>query len=150
MFAGIFTNDPELIDFAATAIRIYCGAMFVFGVQLACQLTFVATGNAPCSIIVAVVRKFVLLIPLIYIMPLFMENKAYGVYLAEPVADFFAVTFTAVLFFVQFRKALRGIEKQPETRYLFYYNGEKQVIFEPDEDMVKILRNVAPRKVFID
>lgn len=43
-----------------------------------------------------------------------------------------------------------GIEKQPETRYLFYYNGEKQVIFEPDEDMVKILRNVAPRKVFID
>ncbi|MCQ2524696.1 MAG: DUF6106 family protein [Lachnospiraceae bacterium] len=43
-----------------------------------------------------------------------------------------------------------GVEKQPETRYVFYYNGEKKVIFEPDEDMVKILRNAAPRKVFVD
>lgn len=112
MFAGIFSNDPALIEFATTAIRIYCGVMFIFGIQMACQLTFVSIGNAPCSIIVAVIRKFVLLIPLIYIMPLLVKNKTYGVYLAEPVADFFAVTFTSILFFVQFRKALCGIEKK--------------------------------------
>lgn len=111
MFARIFSNDPALIEFATTAIRIYCGAMFIFGIQMACQLTFVSIGNAPCSIIVAVVRKFILLIPFIYIMPLLMENKTYGVYLAEPVADVVAVTFTSILFFVQFRKALRGIDK---------------------------------------
>lgn len=109
MFAGIFSNDPALIAFATTALRIYCGAMFIFGIQMSCQLTFVSIGNAPCSIIVAVVRKFVLLIPMIYLMPMIMENKTYSVYYAEPVADFLAVTFTSVLFFVQFRKALRGI-----------------------------------------
>ena len=110
VFAKIFSNDPALIEFATTAIRLYCGVLFLFGIQIACQLTFVSIGNAPCSIIVAVVRKFVLLIPLIYIMPLLVSNKTYGVYLAEPVADFIAVTFTSILFAVQFRKALREIE----------------------------------------
>ena len=74
-------------------------------------LTFTSIGNAPCSIIVAVVRKFILLIPLIYIIPGIgvMENKALDVYLAEPAADVIAVTFTAVLFYFQFRKALKRI-----------------------------------------
>lgn len=111
VFAGIFSDDAALIRFAATAIRYYCGAMFLFGIQMACQLTFVSIGNAPCSVIVAVVRKFVLLIPLIYIMPLLISNKTHGVYLAEPVADTIAVAFTSILFFLQFKKALRGIEK---------------------------------------
>ncbi len=109
LFAGIFSNDAALMDYAATAIRLYCGAMFIFGIQVACQLTFVSIGNAPCSIIVAIVRKFILLIPLIYIMPHLISNQTNGVYLAEPVADLIAVSFTAVLFFLQFRKALRGI-----------------------------------------
>ena len=112
VFAGIFSNDAALIKFAATAIRYYCAAMFLFGIQMACQLTFVSIGNAPCSVIVAVVRKFVLLIPLIYIMPLLMNDKTHAVYLAEPVADTIAVAFTSVLFFLQFKKALRGIEKE--------------------------------------
>lgn len=109
VFAQIFTNDASLIEFASTVIRIYCAVMFMFGIQIACQLTFVSIGNAPCSIIVAVVRKFVLLIPLIYIMPLFISNKTYGVYMAEPVADFIAVTFTSILFYKQFKKALKEI-----------------------------------------
>ena len=109
-FAGIFTPDAELLDFTARALRIYCGALFLFGIQIACQMTFVSTGNAPCSIIVAVLRKFVLLIPLIYILPHFLQDQTTAVYLAEPVADGIAVTCTAILFAVQFRKALRGIE----------------------------------------
>lgn len=91
--------------------RIYCGAMFLFGIQLACQMTFVAIGYAVCSIIVAVVRKFVLLLPLIFIVPMFVSNKTMGVYMAEPIADAIAVTFTAILFSIQFRKALRKLEK---------------------------------------
>lgn len=66
-FAGIFTPDAELLTFTAKALRIYCGALFIFGIQIACQMTFVSIGNAPCSIIVAILRKFVLLIPLIFI-----------------------------------------------------------------------------------
>ena len=67
--------------------------LVLFGIQIACQMTFVSLGNAPCSIIVAVVRKFVLLIPLIYLMPQLVSNQVMGVYMAEPVADVIAVTY---------------------------------------------------------
>ena len=72
-------------------------------------MTFVSIGNAVSSIAVAVVRKFVLLLPLIYIVPEFVENKTMGVYLAEPIADVLAVSFTSVLFSVQFKKALNRL-----------------------------------------
>lgn len=111
-FAGIFSNDTALLDYAASALRIYCGAIFLFGIQIACQLTFVSIGNAVCSIIVAIVRKFILLVPLIYIVPHFVANKAHGVYMAEPIADVIAVTFTAILFFTQFRKAIKNLENE--------------------------------------
>ena len=114
-FAGIFTPDKELINFTANALRIYCGVMCIFGIQIACQMTFVSTGNAPCSIIVAIVRKFVLLLPFIYLIPNLVQDKTTGVYLAEPVADIIAVTFTATLFAIQFKKSLKKLEKR---RYL--------------------------------
>jgi putative MATE family efflux protein len=106
-FAGIFSPDTTLIKFTATALRIYCAVLCIFGIQVASQMTFVSIGNAPCSIIVAIVRKFVLLLPLIYLMPQVIANKTIGVYTAEPVADFIAVTFTAILFTIQFNKSLK-------------------------------------------
>lgn len=111
VFAGIFTTDAALLAFTKKALRIYLAAMFLFGIQISCQMAFNSLGKAVSSIIVAVMRKFVLLIPLIYIMPhIYTANKAYAVYMAEPVADIIAVTFTAVLFSFQFRKALREIQ----------------------------------------
>ena len=111
LFAGIFSPSVELIDFTAKALRIYCGVLCIFGIQIACQMTFVSIGNAPCSIIVAVVRKFVLLLPLIYLMPQIITDKTMGVYTAEPVADIIAVTFTAILFAIQFKKALKALAR---------------------------------------
>lgn len=112
IFAGMFTSDAALVAFAGKALRIYLAMLFLFGIQIACQMTFTSIGSAKASITVAVVRKFVLLLPLIYIMPhIFTEDKTMAVYMAEPVADFIAVTFTAILFAIQFRKALRQIEK---------------------------------------
>ena len=111
-FARIFTPNQELVAFTARALRVYCGVLFLFGIQIACQMTFVSIGNAVCSIIVAVLRKFVLLVPLIYLMPCLMEDKTMAVYMAEPVTDVLAVTFTAVLFAVQFRKALKKLEEK--------------------------------------
>ena len=107
-FAKIFTPDTALISFSATALRIYCAVLCIFGIQVSSQMTFVSIGNAPCSIIVAIVRKFVLLLPLIYVIPHFVADKTMGVYLAEPIADVIAVTFTAVLFSIQFKKALKA------------------------------------------
>ncbi len=109
-FVGIFTSDAALIGFTAPMLRIYLGGLFLFGIQIACQMTFTSLGKAVNSIVVAVVRKFVLLIPMIYIIPHFISNPTVGVYMAEPIADIIAVTFTSILFAVQFKKALAEIQ----------------------------------------
>ncbi len=110
LFAGMFTSDPALLAFTKTALRIYLAAMFIFGIQMACQLTFMSLGNAKASIVVAVMRKFILLIPLIFIMPAILKtNQTMAVYLAEPIADILAVCFTIVLFRREFKKALSKI-----------------------------------------
>ena len=112
IFVGMFTSKPELAIFATNALRVYYAGMVLFGIQIACQMTFVSLGNAPCSVIVAVVRKFVLLLPLIYIVPLiYKQDPTMGVYLAEPIADVLAVTFTVILFIFQFKKAMKQIEQ---------------------------------------
>ena len=112
VFASIFTPKAELIAFSARALRIYMGGVVIFGIQVACQMAFISLGKALSSIIVAVVRKFVLLLPLIYIVPHFVADKTMGVYLAEPIADILAVLFTAILFTFQFRKALKEMNDE--------------------------------------
>ena len=110
LFAAMFTTDPELLSFTKNALRIYMAVMLIFGIQMACQMTFTSLGNAKASITVAVMRKFILLIPLIYIMPhIFTADQTMAVYMAEPIADVIAVTFTAVLFKFQFKKALAAL-----------------------------------------
>ena len=108
MFAMMFTSDNALLSFTSQALRIYMASMFMFRIQIACQMAFNALGKAKDSIIVAVMRKFILLIPLIYIMPaIFKANQTNAVYMAEPVADFIAVCFTSILFAFEFKKAMK-------------------------------------------
>ena len=115
-FAAMFTSSEALMTFTQKALRIYMACLLLFGIQIACQMTFTSLGNAKASILVAVMRKFILLIPLIYIMPLlFSADKTTAVYMAEPVADFIAVSFTAIFFTFQFKKALKGISGKRET-----------------------------------
>ena len=111
VFVQIFNNTPELVDYAAWALRIYMGTTCLFGVQIACQQTFVALGNAKTSLFLAVLRKIILLIPLIYILPNFFADKAFAVFLAEPVADFLAVVTTASMFAVQFKRSMAELEE---------------------------------------
>ena len=113
VFVQIFNNDPALVDYAAWALRIYMGTTCLFGIQIACQQTFVALGNAKTSLFLAVLRKIILLIPLIYILPNFFANKAFAVFLAEPVADFLAVSATASMFAVQFKRSMAELEGNP-------------------------------------
>lgn len=114
-FASIFTSDPQLVEFSAMALRIYMAVMFIFGIQMACQMTFTSIGSAKASISVAVVRKFVLLLPLIYLLPRILPmDQTKAVYLSEPIADTLAVTFTVILFTFQFRKALRALEEDKQ------------------------------------
>lgn len=109
LFVLIFNNDPELVDFASHALRIYMAVSCIFGIQIACQQTFIALGNAKASLFLALLRKVILLIPLIYIMPMFIDDKTTAVFMSEPVADILAVTTTAILFIVQFKKSMKEI-----------------------------------------
>jgi len=111
VLAGIFTSDFELRAFSETALRVYFAVLFMFGIQISCQMTFGALGNAKASIMVAVVRKFILMIPLIYILPALMKgNETIAVYMAEPVSDLLAMSFTAILFYFQFKKTMAELE----------------------------------------
>ncbi len=110
-FVMIFNNDPQLVEYAAKALRVYMAATGIFGIQIACQQTFIALGNAKASLFLAILRKIILLIPLIYILPHFFANQAFAVFLAEPVADLLAVTTTATMFTLQFRKSMAELEK---------------------------------------
>ncbi len=111
MFISMFNSDPELIEFAIPALRIYIAACGIFGAQVACQQTFLAIGNAKTSLFLALLRKVFLLIPLIYILPELLADKTSAVFLAEPIADTLAVATTVTLFALQFKKAMKGLKK---------------------------------------
>ena len=107
VFAGIFTQDTALVEYTAWAIRIYMAGIFAMGFQMSCQQSFIALGQAKVSLFLACLRKLILLIPLIFILPNFFENKVFGVFLAEPVSDILAATVTVITFFWQFKKILQ-------------------------------------------
>lgn len=100
----LFTSDAALLVFSTWSMRIYMAASVLMGAQIACQQTFIALGNAKISIFLALLRKVILLIPLIYILPLVVQNQVLAVYLAEPIADVIAVCTTCLLFYRQYKK----------------------------------------------
>lgn len=106
VFISLFNNDPDLMKVTVWAVRIYMGGAFALGAQFACQQTFIAVGQAKVSLLLALLRKIVLLIPLIYILPNFFADRVFAVFLAEPVSDLLAATITVITFSLQFGKIL--------------------------------------------
>lgn len=106
IFVGIFTGDAALAELSRWALRIYLGSAVLMGLQVSCQQTFIAFGNAKTSGFLAIFRKILVLIPLIYILPLLLQDKVFAVFLAEPVADFIAVSMTVTLFYREYRNKL--------------------------------------------
>ncbi len=106
-FAGIFTNDAALADYTAWAIRIFLALGFSVGFQISCQQAFMALGQAKISLVMALLRKVILLIPLIFILPNFLEDKCFAVFLAEPVSDIIAAAVTTFMFFRFFTRMLK-------------------------------------------
>lgn len=107
LFVTLFNSDKVLVPYTIWAIRIYMANIFLLGIQIACQQSFVAIGQAKASIFLALFRKFALLIPFIYLLPRFVDDKVFGVFLAEPISDFFAVLVTGILFYIQINKILK-------------------------------------------
>ena len=115
-FVAMFNDKPELVEMAVWTLRVYAAGMFMLGVQFACQQTFVALGQAKISLFLALLRKIILLIPLIFILPNFLENKVLAVFLAEPAADILAALTTGTLFFWQFPKLLKARAAELQER----------------------------------
>lgn len=110
MFVSIFTGDPALSEITIWALRIYMAAIFMMGLQISCQQTFIAFGNSKISAFLAVFRKIIVLIPLIYILPMILEDDVFAVFLAEPIADVIAVATTVTLFYKEFKKLQQQME----------------------------------------
>ena len=115
---ALFTSDPEIISTVRWALRVYMGGVIIFGAQIACQQTFVALGNAKTSAFLAIFRKIIVLIPLIFLIPMLFppEQKVFAVWLAEPIADVAAVCVTTTMFRKQFRSAMAQLEV-PEAKF---------------------------------
>lgn len=107
-FPRLFTNDQALVEYSQWALGIFLACGFSLGFQNACQQAFVALGQAKTSLFLACLRKLILLIPLIFLLPLFFQNKAFAVFLAEPVSDMTATIVTVITFFLFFRKLMKA------------------------------------------
>ena len=112
MFVAMFNDKPELVEIAVWTLRVYAAGMFMLGIQNSCQQTFVALGQAKISLFLALLRKIILLIPLIFILPHFIANQVLAVFLAEPAADILAALTTGGMFFWRFPRILRERENE--------------------------------------
>lgn len=110
VFSQLFTNNKDIIDMATQGLRIYMGGAFVLGIQIACQQTFIALGNAKTSLFLALLRKVFLLIPLVFILPKIIPNRVFAVFLSEPISDIIAAIVTGILFYRQFNLTLREMK----------------------------------------
>ncbi len=118
VFVNIFNDKPELVEITSRSIRIFFGGIFVFGAQVACQQTFLALGQAKISLILALLRKMILLVPLIFILPATLKTMMAQldlVFMAEPVADILAATTTIICFIVFYRKTFVHIQEEETT-----------------------------------
>ena len=105
-YAGIFTNNVQLAELTSSVMPVYFLGMTIFGVQCACQTTFIALGQAKTSIFIALLRKIILLVPLAIILPRFFGVM--GIYYAEPIADIISVTVTTILFLKTFKRVAKN------------------------------------------
>lgn len=109
VFARIFTPDANLIALTSRGMRIYLLGIIPMAIQTSCQQTFLALGQAKVSIFLALLRKLILLIPLIYILPSFFTDKVWAVWLAEAVTDIISATVAALCFYKIFNRLIKNI-----------------------------------------
>ena len=114
MFVRIFNNDPQLLEITSWSIKIFFAGILIYGAQVGCQQTFLALGQAKISLVLALLRKIILLIPLALLLPMIFENKLAGVLMAEPAADIIAATITIIAFAIFYKKQLSNIDKEIE------------------------------------
>ena len=117
IFAWMFTDNAALAQYTTGVMRIYMAGIFVLGFQISCQQSFMALGQAKVSLLLACLRKIILLIPLIFILPHFFADKVFAVFLAEPISDIIAALVTTVVFMVKFKKILRDCQA-PESNLM--------------------------------
>lgn len=112
----IFNNDPSLLEITSNCIKIYFAGIFIFGAQISCQQTFLALGQAKISLFLALLRKVILLIPLIFVLPMILSDGLFAVLLAEPISDIIAALTTIICFIIFYKKTLSKINKEKDLK----------------------------------
>ena len=107
IYTGLFTSNQELLKLTCQVMPVYFLGISIFGIQCACQTSFISLGQAKVSLFIALLRKIILLIPLAIILPKFMGVM--GIYRAEPIADVISVVTTSVVFIYTMKKVLRNM-----------------------------------------
>ncbi len=113
LFLRIFTSNPAVIQEAIWMVRLYTAGFFVIPIQTVFQQIFLSTGQEKACLLMVIIRKLVLHIPLLVILPLFMPNKVLAVVLSAPVSDILSVVVTCVCFVPIFYYQMKKL-KQPE------------------------------------
>lgn len=104
--ASIFNTKPELIELVSRAMPVFFTGMLIFGVQRACQTSFLAMGQAKFSLFIAMLRKVILLVPLAFLLPRITGGDPFSIYYAEPISDALAATTCGIVFFCNIRRIL--------------------------------------------
>ena len=83
----VFNSDPELVAVSSRAMRIYFCGFFLMALQLAGQSTFVGLGKSRQAVFFSLLRKAIIVTPLVFLLPLIPAMGADGVFWAEPISD---------------------------------------------------------------
>ena len=105
-FAQLFTNNAELVQMVSRVLPVFLCGMLIFGVQMSCQTTFMALGQAKVSLFIALLRKVILLIPLALILPKVTGDVLF-IYYAEPISDITSALTCGILFAFLFPRILQ-------------------------------------------
>ncbi len=107
VFLRIFTSDPAVIKEAAWMVRLYAAGFFVIPIHMVFQQINLSTGQEKACLWMVMIRKLVLHIPLLIVLPMIMKNKVLAVVLSAPISDLLSVIVTLFVFAPGFYRKMK-------------------------------------------
>jgi Na+-driven multidrug efflux pump len=106
---GWFFPDPDFAVWGARYFRMFLSVFFLMGININSIILFQALGKGAFAAAVALSKQAVLFIPLVLVLPLYLE--AAGVWLAMPLADGLAFGVAIALLIVTWRRLGGGTSR---------------------------------------
>lgn len=114
LLISMFGNDQELIRTAVPALRLFSAAMIFIGIQALGATFYQAIGRGVPSIVLGLLRQFILLVPLMIIL-----SKIYGetgIWVSFPISDSLSAIITGIFLMIGVRKLPKDISELENTK----------------------------------